>query len=48
MSFRPPQSLEKQIDEAIKASGLTLAEWLREAAIAYLQKNSLEPAREKD
>lgn len=48
MGFRPLKSLESQIDEAVAASGMTLAEWLRDAAIAHLKKNPLEPARGED
>ncbi len=39
MGFRPPVSLEKQIDADVLASGKTLSEWLLEAAIAYLEKS---------
>ncbi len=41
MGFRLYEDLEKQIDEAVSASGLSIADWLREAVIAYLQTNSL-------
>ena len=40
MGFRPPVSLEKQIDTAVEASGQTLSDWLLSAAIAYLEKSS--------
>lgn len=40
MGFRPRQSLEQQIDEAVALSGLKLADWLEKAAIAYLEKSS--------
>ena len=39
MGFRPRQSLEQQIDEAVAASGLKLADWLEKAALAYLEKS---------
>ncbi len=39
MGFRPRRSLEQQIQEAVAASGLKLAEWLEKAAIAYLEKS---------
>lgn len=39
MGFRPRQSLEQQIDDAVAASGLKLADWLEKAAIAYLEKS---------
>ena len=48
MGFRPKQSLERQIDEAVEASGMTHSDWLIQAVIAYLQKNPLEPVRERD
>jgi len=39
MGFRPRQSLEREIDAAVAASGLKLADWLEKAVIAYLQKS---------
>ncbi len=39
MGFRPRQSLEQQIDDAVAASGLKLADWLEKAALAYLEKS---------
>lgn len=39
MGFRPRQSLEQQIDDAVRASGLKLADWLEKAALAYLEKS---------
>ena len=48
MGFRPVESLEKQIDEAVAASGMRLTDWLREAVITYLQKNPLELTRRNE
>lgn len=38
IAFRPPQSLEKKIDEFLEKSGLRQAEFLEQAAIAYLEE----------
>ncbi|MDF5716205.1 MAG: hypothetical protein PUP93_20530 [Rhizonema sp. NSF051] len=43
MGFRPPVSLEKQIDTVIAASGKTLSDWLLEAAIAKLKAEAVSP-----
>jgi hypothetical protein len=40
MGFRPPESLEKGIDEALQATGLKTAEFLELAARAYLEKST--------
>ncbi len=40
IGFRPPLSLEAQINEAVEASGKSIAAWLKAAAIAYLEKES--------
>ncbi|MBO3460059.1 hypothetical protein G7B40_015885 [Aetokthonos hydrillicola Thurmond2011] len=47
MGFRPPVSLEKQIDTAVVASGQTLSDWLLSAAIAKLTAESRTPYLEK-
>jgi len=39
MGFRPTQSLEGKIDEAVATSGMKLADWLVQAALAYLEKS---------
>jgi uncharacterized protein (DUF1778 family) len=47
MGFRPPVSLEKQIDRAVIASGQTLSDWLLSAAIAKLTAESRSAYLEK-
>ena len=39
MGFRPPESLEQQIDDALAVSGLKQAELLELAVSAYLEKS---------
>ncbi len=46
MGFRPVESLEQQIDEALAASGLKQSELLELAVIAYLEKSPEEMQRE--
>lgn len=48
MCFRATPSLEKRIEERVSASGLKLADWLRQVVIAYLESDPLEPAREEE